>query len=410
MNNADSPSELLKEAKRALSMGENFLAYDLAEKSPDANGNPSPEKIHIMSLSLARSGSLSRAKEIAALLPETEDESAIYICGLKSRLIKDTAIATRDPHERKRLFLEAAQISERIFNQRHSWYNGINAASCYLLSGDAGRARQIAISSVLPLCLSESHKDMWLDATFGECYLLLGDYTRSAEFYSRAAHTALETDQFGNFASTLRQLRLLTNEIGEESNSIWASLRLPRIAVFSGHCIDECSRKEPRFPLSAVPKLRQRIASAISELSIKIGFCSCAAGSDLLFAEELLSSGGECHIVPPFSIDATIKNCIAKFQGDWEIILRTVMAHPKCRIIEPECDETGENEDCAYDFTNRYLLGLSLLKARDLNLPLVGLAVWDHEEAGLPGGTSSAVNLWKDNSITISTINPKNAI
>ena len=250
---------------------------------------------------------------------------------------------------------------------------------------------------------------MWLDATFGECYLLLGDYARSAEFYSRAANTALATDQFGNFASTLRQLRLLTNEIGEAANSVWASLRLPKIAIFSGHCIDECGRSEPRFPLSAVPQIRQRISNAISELGIKIGFCSCAAGSDILFAEELLSSGGECHIVPPFSIDATIKNCIAKFQGDWETRLRAVMSHPKCRNIEPECDETGESEDCAYDFTNRYLLGLSFLKARELNLPLVGLAVWDREDAGLPGGTSSAVSLWRDSKIAISIVNPKDA-
>lgn len=410
MNNTDTPCDFLKEAKRALNMGENFLAYDLAEKSPDANGKPSPEKIHIMSLSLARSGSLSRAKEIAELLPETDDESSINICGLKSRLIKDTAVATLDPNERRQRFFEAAQISEQIFNKKHSWYNGINAASCYFLSGDSDRAKQIVKDAVLPLCKSEIHKDMWLDATFGECYLLLGDYAHSAEFYSRAANTALATDQFGNFASTLRQLRLLTNEIGESTNSIWESLHLPKIAIFSGHCIDESDRAEPRFPLSAAPQIRQRISNAILDLGIKIGFCSCAAGSDILFAEELLSSGGECHIVPPFSIDSTIKNCITKFQGDWEMKLRTVMAHPKCRIIEPECDETGENEDCAYDFTNRYLLGLSFLKARDLNLPLVGLAVWDHENAGAPGGTSSAVNLWKNNCITISTINPKDAI
>ena len=111
MNITETPSDLLNEAKRALDMGENFLAYDLAEKHPDANGMPSPEKIRIMSLALARSGSLSRAKEIAALLPETDDESAIDICGLKSRLIKDTAAATPDPSERRRLFFEASCIS-----------------------------------------------------------------------------------------------------------------------------------------------------------------------------------------------------------------------------------------------------------------------------------------------------------
>ncbi|MCQ2262563.1 MAG: hypothetical protein MJZ42_05345, partial [Bacteroidales bacterium] len=105
-------TDFLKRSKNALNSGENFLAYDLAEKSPDIAGTPSAEKLHIMSLALARSGSLSRAKELAALLPETNDESAVDICGLKSRLFKDTAIVTPDPAEKRKLFHKAAEISE----------------------------------------------------------------------------------------------------------------------------------------------------------------------------------------------------------------------------------------------------------------------------------------------------------
>ena len=403
-------TDFLKRSKNALNSGENFLAYDLAEKSPDIAGTPSAEKLHIMSLALARSGSLSRAKELAALLPETNDESAVDICGLKSRLFKDTAIVTPDPAEKRKLFHKAAEISEKIFNEKHAWYNGINAASCYFLSGDLNRARQLVASSVLPRCESETNKDMWLDATFGECYLLLGDYPRSADFYSKAAETAMATGRFGDFGSTLRQLRLLSNAIGDAANSVWASLHLPKIAIFSGHCIDERERPVPRFPLSAVPWIRKQIAQHIANEDIRIGFCSCAAGSDILFAQELLDAGGKCHIVPPFSIESTVRNCIAKFPGEWESMLHDILEHPQCSIVDPECDETGECEDCAYDFANRYLLGLARLRARDLNLPLVGLSVWDGKDSGLPGGTGSAIKLWNANALSITSINPRDAV
>ena len=47
-----------KRAKVALDAGENFLAYDLAERiSPETDGDAT-KKLHIQILALARSGSL----------------------------------------------------------------------------------------------------------------------------------------------------------------------------------------------------------------------------------------------------------------------------------------------------------------------------------------------------------------
>ena len=202
---------VLSTAKAALSEGENFRAYDIAEKIPDDGGSPLPEKIRIMVLALARSGSLKRAQELAARLPNSDDSE---IAGLKSRLFKDMAIAATSLDEKRDLFAKAAQQSEEIFSRKGVWYNGINAASCLFMAGDRAKARRMVRDEVLPRCLAEKNKDFWLDATLGECNLLLSDYKTAAGFYAKAVVSATEAGHFGSLSSTLRQLRMLVSEIG----------------------------------------------------------------------------------------------------------------------------------------------------------------------------------------------------
>ena len=394
-----------KRAKAALDAGENFLAYDLAERiSPEADGDTT-KKLHIQILALARSGSLRRAQELFRLLPAESDDPEIE--GLRSRLSKDMAIASRDPEVRHRHFFDAARTSEAVFNRRNSWYNGINAASCFFLAGEREKARNLVRTKVLPLCRAEPDKDMWLDATLGECHLLLGDYEAAATAYSSAARTAVASGQYGSFSSTLRQLSLLTDAIGDPAKAVWDALKLPAVAVFSGHIIDRPDRPTPRFPISAEPQVRREIAAAIRAHDIRIGYCSCAAGGDILFIEELLAAGGECRVVPPFPLETTIRNSVSGVPGDWERRLRTALANQKCHLLDPECDETGEGDDIVYDFTNRYLLGLAIRASRNLHLPLRGLAVWNGIDSGLPGGTDSAVRLWRERQIPVDIIKPE---
>ena len=396
--------QLLSAAKAALSGGENFRAYDIAEKIPDKGDAPLPEKIRIMALALARSGSLRRAQEIASRLPDSDDSE---IAGLKSRLFKDMAIAATSLDEKRDLFAKAAQQSEEIFLRKGVWYNGINAATCRFMAGDRDKARRLVRKEVLPRCLAEKSKDFWLDATLGECHLLLGHYKASAGFYENAIAAASETGHFGSLASTLRQLRMLVSEIGKDAERVWGGLSLPGIAVFSGHMIDRPDRPNPRFPASAEDMVRQALREIVSKRKIKIAFASCACGGDILFLEEVLSAGGECIVVPPLPLKTTVRNSVAFALGDWEARLKTVLANPKTRLLAPECDETGENDAIVYDFTNRYLLGLATLKARELGFPLVGVSVWDGKESGLCGGTDSAVRLWREQKLPIEIVTPE---
>ena len=404
MQNTDKTAELLSAAKSALSEGENFCAYDIAEKIPCDDESPALEKIRIMALALARSGSLKRAQEIASRLPNSDDSE---IVGLKSRLFKDMAIAATNLDEKHALFAKAAYQSEEIFARKGVWYNGINAASCRFMAGDRAKARRMVREEVLPRCKAEKCKDFWLAATLGECHLLLGDYQTAAEFYEKAVMEATEAGHFGSLSSTLRQLRMLVSEIGIKAKRVWSSLSLPRIAVFSGHMIDRPDCPNPRFPISAEENVRRTLREIIDRQKIKIAFASCACGGDILFLEEALSASGECIIVPPLPLKTTIRNSVAFAPGDWEARLKTILANPKTRLLAPECDETGENDAIIYDFANRYLLGLATLKSRELGFPLVGVCVWDGKERGLLGGTDSAVRLWREQKLPIEIVMPE---
>lgn len=396
-------NSIIAAARQALAEGENFRAYDLAEAIPDGPDGPSPEKIHVMALALARSGSGLRARELAATLPDGDDTE---VMGLKSRLFKDMAKSALMADDRRANYAAAADISERVFAAKGNWYNGINAASCRFLAGDREKARNLVREKVLPLCEAETNRDLWLVATLGECHLLLGDYGKAAAFYREAAGMADSERRFGDIASTLRQLRLLADAIGPDADVVLGGLSLPCVAVFSGHLIDAPGRPVPRFPPSAEENVRLRLREVVRERRIAFGYASCACGGDILFLEEVLAAGGRVVVAPPLPLEKAIARSVAEAPGDWERRLRAVLANPCAMLLEAECDETGEDDAIVYSFCNKHIFGLAMLRARELGFPLRGVCVWDGRRGATPGGTSSAVRRWQMSELPIDTIPP----
>lgn len=397
--------ELLADARRALAEGENFRAYDLAEAVPDGQ---SPWKIFVMSLALARSGSTRRARELAAMLPEIGDTPFMEseFAGLKGRLCKDMAQLTADPGERRKCLISAADAYAVGFQRTPNYYNGINAASCRFLAGARNEARLLVREKVLPLCEAEKSRDLWLVATLAECRLLLGDFATAAALYREAIDMAFSARRLGDFTSTLRQLRLLAYEIGPEADAVAASLPLPCVAIFSGHMIDAPGRPTPRFPPEAEESVRLRLRKAILARRIAFGYASCACGGDILFLEEVLASGGRVVIAPPLPLEKAIRQSVDFAPGDWTARLRAILSKPSAILLDAESDESGDNDNLVYDFCNRYLFGLALLKARETSFPLRGICVWNGTRSGLPGGTDSAVDCWRSAGVETDIIAP----
>lgn len=395
-------------AKRALDMGENFYAYDIAEKIVSEDKNIRIQKLHIMALALARSGSLSRAAELLQNFPETHDSE---IVGLKSRILKDMAINCSDPQQKKAYFREAADLSLAVFQEKHQYYNGINAAACLFMADERAAAKTLIEEQVLPLCLKdENQSDLWWIATMGECYLLLEKFAESGEYYRRASEIALGEGSLGSFASTLKQFYMLGEKFRqEELQPIIERMNLPCIAIFSGHMIDRPGRKVPRFPAYAEEQVRAELAAAVKKYNIHFAYVSCACGGDILFIEEVLKNNGECFILPPLPLEATIRNSVDFIPGsDWKERLDRIIEHKNVIFLEPECDEIGVDDDSiVYEFTNRFLFGSALHRASALHFPLCGVTVWNLEKSGLPGGTDSAVALWQEKNIPVKIITPE---
>lgn len=390
-------------AKQALETGENFLAYDLASALP--SGKFSLERIRIMALALARSGSPAKAAELASSLPDGDDPDII---GLKSRIIKDLAQASHCEQERKRLFRDAADKCLSIFDHKPNYYNGINAASCLLMSGDHAAAKQLVSQAVLRLCEDEKNRNIWLLATLGECHLILGNIALSAEFYKSAISTARKQKLIGNLSSMLKQLHMLNGAIPETVQPVLATLQLPSVAIFSGHTIDKPGLEPPRFPLALELRIRERISLSLSSSDVCETFSSCACGSDIILIEEAAQLGLSVNIVPPFPLEVTIRKCVSIAPGNWEERLRKTLSLPNVRLLPAESDEIGEeSDDIAYDFTNREAFGLAVLKSRISYLPLIGISVWNGEISSANGCTATAVMRWRQHGIKHINIDPR---
>lgn len=394
-------------AKRALDMGENFYAYDFAEKIASSGKEPDLQKLHIMALALARSGSLDRAAELLDKIPDSDDSE---IVGLKSRILKDMAQNTAAGEKRQTLFQRSAEMSLEVFTRHKRYYNGINAASCFFMAGNREFAQQLVREQVLPCCTQETQHDYWWHATLGECYLLLDDLLLAGVHYKKATGIAVSQGQLGSLASTLRQFCMLSTCFETDRiEEVRAQMQLPAVAIFSGHMIDRPDRKEPRFPAYAEEQVRRDLEKVIREKNIRIAYSSCACGGDILFMEEVLKAGGECVILPPLPLEDTIRNSVDIIPGaDWQRRLEKILQNGDVLLLEAECDEVGEEDDAIiYDFTNRYLFGMALHKAATLNFPLHGVTVWNGKKSGLTGGTDSAVALWEKKDIAIHIIAPE---
>ena len=394
-------------ARRALEMGENFYAYDIAENIPENSPENFLQKIHIMALALARSGSLERASELLEKLP---DSDSTEIVGLKSRILKDMAVNTTDPEKKRQLFRQSAELSLAIFERKNQYYNGINAASCLFMAGEKDTAQQLVREKVLTLCQQIENPGLWEEATLGECFLLLNDCEAAALHYGIAAGIAVNEGQLGSFASTLKQFYMLAVNFPEDCIArIIEKMHLPGIGIFSGHMIDRPERKSPRFPAYAEEQVRGELAAVIRKRNIRIAFSSCACGGDILFLEEVLKAGGECFIVPPLPLDDTIANSVDIIPGaNWKERLFAIFRNENVFVFEPECDEIGVDDDAiVYDFTNRYILGIAAFRSQTLHFPLFGVTVWNGEKSGLVGGTDSAIAHWQQRNIPLDIITPE---
>ena len=94
------------------------------------------------------------------------------------------------------------------------------------------------------------------------------------------------------------------------------ALAVPTVIHFGGHMISAPGERG-RFPAEAEGQVADAIADYLTQGAVGFGFGSLACGADILFAEALLASGAELHVVLPFAVEEFKAESVARGGPTW---------------------------------------------------------------------------------------------
>ena len=198
------------------------------------------------------------------------------------------------------------------FSLTGNYYTGINAATMSAIAGQASRGREIATEVIKGI--GDAPVDFWQQVTLAEAFLLTKDRDKALEAYFLAKKMA-DID-WGRVTTVYNQLWLLNHYV-PVPKEVLKVFHPPGVVSFIGHMIDHPSRTRPRFPSAMEGRVKDAIEGAIHTLNAKIGFCSLACGSDILFAEAMAAAGGEVNIWLPFAKEDFLQESVLFAGGDW---------------------------------------------------------------------------------------------
>ena len=388
--------------RRANAAGESLIAYDIVKEGLKIWTHDKQLR-QIQALALARMGSHERAHEILAQIRREghHDEETL---GLIARTYKDVWLSTGESADLKYAYEAYAEA------YRHSpgrYWTGINAATLAFAMNKVQTASHLA-SAVSRVCqrkfrTAPASDKYWLAATAGESALLLNQIDEAEKWYAEA--NRLGQNDFGHLSATWKNARIiLTFMPADVGARIRAALRIPYVAVFTGHRVDEPDSVHKRFPAALAPEIKRAIKHRLVESNSCIGYSSAASGADILFLEAMQSLGGRTHIILPCSEEQFIKESVASSGIDWVRRFRRVIK--KADEVIASSPQRPALESVAYGYTNDLLYGLATMRADELATELVHLAVWNREPAFSPGGTADAVKRWQASGREVDIIDP----
>ena len=378
--------------ERILKLGEPLLAFDVVtEGLLSCEGDVRLRQL--LGLALCRSGALEKANNVLSKLRDEGhvDEETL---GMLARTHKDLASRAGDSSAEEMHRRRSAEIYAEAYRKTKGYYSGINAATMALSIGDEDHAKALA-TKVRAQCLAELKKPpgdlYWLLATLGEASLVLQDWSKAEEWYRKASEVAC--GRFGDIHSTRRNARMILQHWNTQSAQIEQWLKIPNVAVFTGHMLDHPSRPSPRFPKELEKAIGQQITERVKKLEIGFGYSSAACGSDILFLEAVLEAGGEICVVLPYGKEEFLQDSVNFAGDDWPARMERVLS--RAAHVEIASTQKMEIGVVSYDYANQLVFGLASIRALQLETKLAPLAVWDGAKGDGPGGTASVIERWR---------------
>jgi hypothetical protein len=172
--------------------------------------------------------------------------------------------------------------------------------------------------------------------------------------------------------------------------------------MYTGHMIDQLTRKKPRFPSALEGLMAAAIRNKFEVLRPLAAYGSAACGSDILCLEAMREVGGETHIVLPFPADEFHRVSVDFASGGWgERFERALAAADSVTITS---DHRARGSSATFEYANLVLSGMAHLRAQVLNTDLRGLAVWDGRSSAGGAGAASLVRIWQSQNVTLEQI------
>ncbi|MBL7863408.1 MAG: DUF4071 domain-containing protein [Cyclobacteriaceae bacterium] len=273
------------------------------------------------------------------------------------------------------------------FVTTRSYYTGINAATMSAIAGQAGRGREIA-AEVIQL-IGDHPSDFWQQVTLAEAYLLTKERDKALAGYFEAKKMA--GADWGKVTTVYNQLWLLSHYV-PVPKEILRVFHPPGVVSFIGHMIDHPNRENPRFPPSIEAKVKDAIVGAINTINARIGFCSLACGSDILFAEAIAAVGGEVNIWIPFAKADFIEASVRFAGGSWlERFEALINRFPVTYLTH----DAYAGYDDLFSFQNRVIFGSAIIRSvMNHTEPTLLTVLSETDLRQKEGGTRDTISLW----------------
>ncbi len=328
-------------------------------------------------LVLAKSGRVDDAIEVLeGLKADGHDDTETL--GILAGRYRQRALAAggegTDLQTAYNIYLEA-------YEDTKDTYPGINAASLALELEDPDEGSRIATEIVEQLVeVPRAEMDHWQFATLGEAYLLLDNLEDATRWYRKAV--AANPNAVENIATIRRQARRNLENLKQTVDALDKVLTVRGVVAFTGHMVDRPGRAEPRFPQDHVGDVRLAVREKLKAHGAGFGVSSAAAGSDLLFLEEMLERGGHAEVILPFPEADFIQTSV----HEWEDRFHKVLEDPRVSVtILADGRPPDEELEAAFQACNARLLDRAKEIGKSLDEEPVLLAVPSQGDRQVPG-------------------------
>ena len=345
---------------------------------------------HRSVLCLIRSGALERAEQEYRAFRLGEARHDEDCLALGARLLKAFAMEA-SPSEFAGKARNAASCYGEVFAQTRGHYTGINAASMYLLAGDAALAadyaRQVlAISEAAPP--EDAEAAYYQLASRAEAYLLLGNSGAA----NMALRAAMERDPQNHLAhaTTLRQLRLVASARGVSAPWL-ETLAPPRPAHFAGHIFPLGDGPGALDP-AAEASLADMLDRVIAEDRIGSVYGAVAAGADIMIAEAALRAGCDLAVVLPVPAQAFIDTSVRPYGDDW--LRRCEACLDAASDIKEATTERRIVSELNLNHASAVAMGLARMRAEVLVTSPRQILLYDGQGDTATSGTGHDARAW----------------